>query len=724
MLILVAMGVTFTVQARTDVWDGTAVAWTRGDGTQTNPYLIETAENLAYLAAKVNNGAASYGIYYKLTADIDLAGSKSLQWTPIGYTINTAFAGNFDGNGHTISNLVIESSSFKYAGLFGYAYNATIATIGVTGHSSIINTCVAGYCGAILGYGTRVTISACYNTGNLADFSGSINYSNNYVSYVGGIVGYGEDITVSNCYNTGNITTYISTSGGIYGYGTNVTVSTCYNTGTISKSSTLSDYYITSGGIAGNAGTTATLSNCYNTGNIMAPCGGGIAGSSGTGSTIVNCKNTGNIVASSSEYSGSYSATYSCHSGGILGNGTATISDCTNEGSVSSSSSASNTYDSHSGGIAGYGGGSLIISNCKNTGSVSASTSFYQNANCSYSGGIVGDGSGTITISNSLNTATISSYSSSTNCNKLSSRCSYSGGIIGNGQEAALAISECYNTGKIDAYSYLDNDSYYSPSLHSYAYSGGIAGNGDSSYPITILNCYNAGTITSYSYFFCSSSYAYSGGIIGYGNGHTKGLITIANCYNIGHIASVSASSPAYPSSSDYAYSGGIAGYIANYQLTDCYFSTNCGSENSYGLSMENSEMRLSSFVDALNNGLSKAVWKMDFDEHPVNNGFPILIWQEANITGITTTKDSRPSTLSFKIYPNPAERTITFEVEDLITNAYLTMYDINGKEVLNLFINPTEKTREIDLSGLSEGLYMIKLASNNAKSIAKLMIR
>jgi hypothetical protein len=36
MLILVAMGVTFTVQARTDVWDGTAVAWTRGDGTQTN----------------------------------------------------------------------------------------------------------------------------------------------------------------------------------------------------------------------------------------------------------------------------------------------------------------------------------------------------------------------------------------------------------------------------------------------------------------------------------------------------------------------------------------------------------------------------------------------------------------------------------------------------------------------------------------------------------------
>lgn len=90
---------------------------TEGDGSKEKPYLISNDLELARLAHEVNNGAAQQMFsqkYFKLTKDIDL--SKGL-WTPIGTSLGILnatdghfFAGKFDGDGHSVSNLLIKWS--------------------------------------------------------------------------------------------------------------------------------------------------------------------------------------------------------------------------------------------------------------------------------------------------------------------------------------------------------------------------------------------------------------------------------------------------------------------------------------------------------------------------------------------------------------------------------------------------------------------------------------
>ena len=104
-------------------WEGqVATKFSFGAGTQANPYLITTAEELAYLAQQVNRetGNTNYsGTYFQLAADIDLGGNT---WSPIG-NITRSFRGVFDGAGHTISNCIINTSSVTNAavayGFFG-----------------------------------------------------------------------------------------------------------------------------------------------------------------------------------------------------------------------------------------------------------------------------------------------------------------------------------------------------------------------------------------------------------------------------------------------------------------------------------------------------------------------------------------------------------------------------------------------------------------------------
>ena len=111
------------VQGQT-YWNGTSNKVFSGSGTQTDPYLIGTAEQLAGLAERTNVDKEDFaGQYIKLTADIYLTNFNDTdtanwkQWIPIARTNSqqlsgggsttdySYFSGHFDGDGHTIYNL-------------------------------------------------------------------------------------------------------------------------------------------------------------------------------------------------------------------------------------------------------------------------------------------------------------------------------------------------------------------------------------------------------------------------------------------------------------------------------------------------------------------------------------------------------------------------------------------------------------------------------------------
>ncbi|MEI3501285.1 MAG: hypothetical protein V8Q39_07330 [Anaerovoracaceae bacterium] len=104
--------------------DGTCskCGYNDAEGSETNPYLISTADDLKKLAVAVNSGENQAGKYYKLTEDLELPGN----FEPIGRYMGNpvyadyAFAGNFDGDGHTVAvNITDRTGSNARVGLFG-----------------------------------------------------------------------------------------------------------------------------------------------------------------------------------------------------------------------------------------------------------------------------------------------------------------------------------------------------------------------------------------------------------------------------------------------------------------------------------------------------------------------------------------------------------------------------------------------------------------------------
>lgn len=276
-IVLLALGI--GTMAQTSVWDGKRELWTRGNGTEESPYLIESAQNLAFLAYMCAHGFDTYDMYFKLTTDIDLNGSEDLPWQPIGdayYTdyetgctarvlnYDSHFSGHFDGDGHRIYNIYVDA---EYGGLFGFITNknATIENV------KIVNGYIHGKSdtGGIVGK-CEGRIANCMNGAEIISENGTS----------GGIVGFGRS-SISECYNEGNVTGDIA--GGIAGI-TTKSIKNSYNTADI-------DANLASGGIAGVDMGKPSIKNCYNVGNISCDSiyAGGIIGlQNAQADTIVN----------------------------------------------------------------------------------------------------------------------------------------------------------------------------------------------------------------------------------------------------------------------------------------------------------------------------------------------------------------------------------------------------------------------------------------------------
>lgn len=277
-----------------------------GNGSSSSPYLISSVRDLQLLSGYTAVDSGYANAYYKQTADINL--SSVSDFTPIGVSPaigatpsgGTAFTGTYDGNGYTISNLTINSSSEYGQALFGY------------------NT------GTIKG----VTLNG-----------GSV--SGQY--YVGGIVGLNTG-TVIDCVNYNCAISSIGAAGGIVGVNYGGTIQQCLNFGAVSSSGSKQTYHAAGqsrgdgtqfGGIAGLVTGSGIITECANYANlsISSRHAGGIVGWAETGTTISYCINGGTITSS-----GDRAATISCM------NYTSNISYTYNFGSAVSSHDAGNTF--------------------------------------------------------------------------------------------------------------------------------------------------------------------------------------------------------------------------------------------------------------------------------------------------------------------------------------------------------------------------------------------
>lgn len=224
-------------------WDGTAAeSFEGGNGDSSDPYIIKTAEQLAFLAKQVNGGETYHGKYFQLEADLDLSGSE---WSPIGIgeretdgsTVTKPFAGTFDGKNHKISGLTL-TAGLDDQGLFGCS-SGTIGNLGIVRGNISVGS--AERIGAICGYSTG-TIENCWNS---ADITGSTEGG----KYVGGICG--------------SVSGYESNGHEIVS-----SVSGCANTGKVSGSGSL-------GSVCGNGGDHSSFTDCiYSSGSGLTAIGG------------------------------------------------------------------------------------------------------------------------------------------------------------------------------------------------------------------------------------------------------------------------------------------------------------------------------------------------------------------------------------------------------------------------------------------------------------------
>jgi hypothetical protein len=195
-----------TTTAAPDIWNGTMnTSWyTANPAAET--FTISTAAQLAGLASIVNAGTDNFsGNTINLTSNIDLG---SIQWTPIGNTDVTTgpvFAGIFNGNGHTVSNLAIGTSAsansvLANAGLFGFVYGGTIKNTGVLNVSIYYAGSraggLAGWLNGSTSEGVANTIENCYATGIV---------SGGNSSNTGGLVGVADYSTITKCYAAGSV---------------------------------------------------------------------------------------------------------------------------------------------------------------------------------------------------------------------------------------------------------------------------------------------------------------------------------------------------------------------------------------------------------------------------------------------------------------------------------------------------------------------------------------
>lgn len=258
--------------------------------TAPEKFVIKTVEDLQTFADAVNSGNYDdkTNAVVTLDADLDLAG---IAWIPMGDTYH-GFAGTFDGQGHTISNLTIGTADApitgELAGLFGVV-EGTVKNLFLDEVS--VNANVGYYVGGLAAYAVG-PIDNCHITKLDMDAA---------ASGVGGLIGYATSgNSIYGCSVSGEIAVKSGCQGvggfiGSMGKNAQITYSGATVAVTAPKErSTNAGGFIGRGN--GERDARAIVKNCYSKGAVTGGAyAGGFTGSM-AGMDIQNCYATGNVT--------------------------------------------------------------------------------------------------------------------------------------------------------------------------------------------------------------------------------------------------------------------------------------------------------------------------------------------------------------------------------------------------------------------------------------------
>ena len=303
-----------------------------GKGTEAEPFVLKTADHLAWFRNYVNEG--HLGACAKIADDVNEIDMSTvchkadtekqveeLSWTPIGKSYDNRYQGTFDGNGKTIRNLYINATSGD-AGFFGYADAGCIknitfdnAKVNSTGNNTGI---LAGYEEFCIIENIKTFANCSVHGGKIVGgiagntFGNIINCENHAMvmgtSFVGGIVGYynGSDNSITSCANYGVVTGSAEGVGGMAGnfIASPGTIQNCANYGDITGT-------LNVGNLIGNA-LSCNLNNVLGTGNVTATsdtdCAGILVGriskSSSTASGILAYNSSAKLTINGAEQTG------------------------------------------------------------------------------------------------------------------------------------------------------------------------------------------------------------------------------------------------------------------------------------------------------------------------------------------------------------------------------------------------------------------------------------
>ena len=311
--------------------DGELPTGMTGKGTEAEPFVLKTADHLAWFRDFVNEG--NMEACAKIADDVKEIDMSTvchkadaekqvteLSWIPIGTSYTNRYQGTFDGNGKTISNLYIINAAAGYVGFFGYAEKGSIKNI--TFDNAKVNS-TAQYTGILAGFEELCiienikTLANCSvegkeDVGGIAGrASGDIGNCENHAmvngaNSVGGIVGdYRESgKSIISCANYGVLTGTGNYVGGIAGNFDSGTIQNCANYGDVTGTN-----YV--GNLIGD-GYICNLNNVLGTGNVIATSAteragllvGNIGNSSSTASGILAYNSSAKLTFNKTEQTG------------------------------------------------------------------------------------------------------------------------------------------------------------------------------------------------------------------------------------------------------------------------------------------------------------------------------------------------------------------------------------------------------------------------------------